>query len=375
MNSLTELIRDLDPRVANPYLKFHGWELASQGEMGDRWRLKTNGRIRNIAVPRLIADEPDRVDMLRTVLLTLAEIEERDPIAVALDLDSAANDTLEFRIVGAAFQRGEIPLPSAPDLTSGALEAMQSAARAEVSRRPYYGQGQIPAPVRSFLDHAKLIGTKKGSVILRVRPPAPPVVPQESFEGLSKMPSYERRVIRRLVEGIRAAKTAAHRDPAALTVDALDEDVDEGLSANLCQALSKLSGGETNAGESLSIRVRWSLAEPTDDPSTEVTVDRQELHRLVEVAEILRGIEPQPDATITGPVTQLKRDQGESEGRISLAAEIDGKVRTVHIAVSIEDYEKAAKAHLADKEVEAIGTLERAGRSRELTSLQSLESL
>jgi hypothetical protein len=189
------------------------------------------------------------------------------------------------------------------------------------------------------------------------------------------MPSYERRVIRRLVDGVRAAKTAAHRDPAALTVDALDEDVDEGLSANLCRALAKLGGGETNAGDSLSILVRWSLAEPTDDPSTEVSVDRLELHRLIDVAEILQGIEPQPDTTIVGPVTQFKRDPGEPEGRISVAAEIEGKVRTVHIPVSIEDYERAIQAHLAEREIQAVGTLERAGRSRELTSLQSLRSL
>jgi hypothetical protein len=48
----------------------------------------------------------------------------------------------------------------------------------------------------------------------------------------------------RLIGGVRAAKTAAHLDLADRhrDVDLLDDEIGDGLSANLCEALIKLAG-------------------------------------------------------------------------------------------------------------------------------------
>jgi hypothetical protein len=373
MTRFDESLKAIELRAAAPYLEVRGWHLEKAGTLGDRWALDVGGIRRNIAVPRGSADPEDRLSMLLTVVRTLGEVEQRDPELIVRDLESAANDIVEFRVRGDDFSEGEIPLFSAPEMTGGVLESLQAAARAEVSRRPFYRQGQIPAQVRSFLDEAKL-GTAKGSVILRVRPPAPEWEPQESFEGLPRPDTYERRVVRRLIEGVKAAKAAAHSDPTGLDIDALDESVDQGLSANLCHGLSRVGGGGTDPQTTVQLRVRWSLLEPSDEPATSVEIYSSELQRFDAVAQILRGVEPRPNYTVVGPVTQLKKNPGDSDGRITLDAEVDQKVRSVNIEVGAEDYELAAKAHLADTEISATGLLEHAGRSRELTHVTAFEA-
>ncbi len=373
MRSYSELLAQIDPAAARPYLEVHGWQLETEGELGNRWSLSLAGVRRNIAVPRVQADPEDSLAMLHTAVRTLGEVEGREPELVARDLEAAANDVLEFRVIGAGFAAGEIPLPSAPEMTGGVYEAVQAAARAEVKRRPHYAQGNIPAQVRSFVDEARLLGTAKGSVVLRVRPPVAPAPAQEVIDGLPRPESYERRVIRRLITGVRAAKAAAHRDPTTLDIDALDEGVGDGLSANLCRGLRKLAGGEEDTESRLELRVRWSLVEPVDEPSTEIEIGSSELDRFEAVEEILRGVEPYAAFTAIGPVIALKRDSDEADGRISIEAMVDLKVRTVHMEVGPEEYDLAMEAHKARTEIRATGTLEHAGTSRELTDLTSFE--
>jgi hypothetical protein len=373
MTTFPESLKEIELRAAAPYLEVHGWQLEKEGKLGDRWALDVGGVRRNIAVPRRSADAEDRLSMLLTVVRTLGEVEQRDPELVARDLDSAANDIVEFRVRGDEFAEGEIPLFSAPEMAGGVLESLQAAARAEVSRRPFYRQGQLPAQVRSFLDDAKL-GTAKGSVILRVRPPAPADEPQEAFEGLRRPDTYERRVIRRLVEGVKAAKAAAHTDPVGLDIEALDESVEQGLSANLCHGLLRVGARGEDPQTTVEVRVRWSLLEPADEATTSVEIDNGELQRFEAVARILQGVEPRPNYTAVGPVTQLKKNPGDSDGRITIEAEVDLKVRSVNIEVGAEDYELAVKAHLAESEISATGLLEHAGRSRELTHLTAFET-
>lgn len=372
MTDIYEIARQVDALAAEPYLRAGGWELTRQGELGNRWRLRHDHHTRNVAVPRPLLDEHDRTAMFVSVLQTLAEVERRSPILIARDLRDAGNDLLEFRVIAAAVENGEIPLRAAPELASGAFEAVAAAARSEVAPRAHYAAGTLPAGVRRFVDDAKLAGTDKGSVILRIRAPSAPEVPQASLEGLAVPASFERRVVMRLVDGVRAAKAATHRDLAAEDTDILDEEIGYGLSANLCEALVKLSGERSGLAGRLALRVRWALTMPIEERSTTVEIERGELGRLDEIASILKEIVPVPDVTVRGPVVRLERQPGEQVGVIEIHADIDGRVKVVRIQVDRADYEMAWHAQSTDREIEATGVLERAGRIRELTNVTRL---
>jgi hypothetical protein len=311
--------------------------------------------------------------MLAGLVQTLADVEGRSPLLVARDLHQAINDVLEFRVVGDLLAQGEMPLRAAPDLAAGAFEAVQAAARSEVARRAHYASGTIPAIVRSFVDGARL-ATDKGSVILRVRAPATEEPAQATLEGLAVTESFERRAVSRLVNGVRAAKSAAHRDLATVDFDNLEDDVEAGLSANLCDALVKLSGERAGVTADVGIRVRWALTRPAAEPETGVKVERGELNRLDEVAALLKQIAPEPHAAVLGPVTRLSHDPGAPTGVVSIQAEIEGKVRLVRMELDAADYELAQSAHNRDDlELLAEGTLEHAGKSREMSNLTRVE--
>lgn len=367
------LTEQLDPTAAEPYLRAHGWELQHQGSMGNRWRLREDGEIRNVAVPLRTLDGDDQSRMFVTVLQTLAEVERRSPFLVARDLREAASDLLEFRVIADSLEAGEMPLGAAPELTKGAYDTLLSVARAEFQRRPHYASGPAPAAVRSFVDQAKLTSTDRGSVILRVRAPKPEEPSQPTLDGMSTLEPFERRVAERLIQATRAAKTAAHRDPASEDPDIFDEDIEQGLSANLCDALLELAGQGSGLDARVAIRIRWALTRPLEEPESRVEVERGELAQLSSVAESLKLINPQPDTEVVGPVTRLSREPGDESGTVWLHADIDGKVRTVRLDLGRADYDLAMDAHRDDREVRAVGTLERAGRIRELTGTTAFE--
>jgi hypothetical protein len=366
VTNLLDIASRIEPGSTEPYLRARGWELAQQGELGNRWRLRLDDRVRNVAVPLPLLDGNDRARMLAAVLDVLVDVEHRDAALIARDLSEAAYDLLEFRLVADSLANGEMPLRAAPELTGGAFEAVQAAARSEVARRPHYAAGTLPASVRSFVDDAVLAGTDRGSVILRVKAPVPDEPRQSTIDGLGISDAFERRAVQRLLHGMRAAKTAAHRDLAASDADVLDEDVDEGLSANLCDALLKLSGLKSGLEARVAVRVRWALTRPTDEAATEVEIDRGELGQLDRVAMILKEIEPQPHMTVVGPVTAVRREPGDPTGVAYLHAELEGKVRTVRMELERSDYDLALRAHADELEIRAVGTIERAGTIREL---------
>lgn len=374
MSDISELAQQLDPSAAEPYLRAHGWELAHQGQVGNKWRLRQDHRTRNVAVPLRTADELDRHRMFVSVLRTLSDIEDRHPLLIARDLREAGSDLFEFRIIADPLRHGEMPLRAAPELTRGAYDALQAAARAEVARRPHYAQGALPTPVRAFMDSATLAGTDAGSVILRVRPPMPVEPPQPTLQGVATAAPFERRVAERLLGGMRAAKTAAHRDFAATAaLDALDEDIEDGLSANLCIALLELAGTKSGLDARIAVRVRWALTRPAEEPATVVEVERGELSRLEDVAHVLTQMDPMPGTTVTGNATRFQRQPGDETGSVWMQADIEGRVRTVRLQLDRSDYDRAWTAHAQDLEIRATGTLERAGRIRELSNPTALE--
>jgi hypothetical protein len=369
VSSLLDIASDIDLDSAEPYLRATGWELAHQGELGNRWRLRRHGRVRNIAMPLPILDADDRARMLAAALDVLVDVEHRDASVIARDLSHAHLDLLEFRLIAESLTEGEMPLRAAPELTSGAFDAVVAAARAEIARRPHFAQGALPSAVRAFVEDAVLAGTSRGSVILRVKPPTPPEPAEPTLEGMALPDPFERRAVMRLLDGVRAAKAATHQDFAAADEDAFDEAVEEGLSANLCDALLKLSGIKSGVDARVAVRVRWALTRrirPTDEPTAEIEVDQGELRQLGRVAELLKEIQPEPHTKVAGPVTMVRRAPGEDVGVAHILAEIGGKVRTVRMALDRPDYDVALHAHAHELEIQAVGTLERAGTASEL---------
>jgi hypothetical protein len=367
-----DILGSVDPVAAAAYLRLHGWALTREGELGNRWQYRRDSLVRNVALPHPDLDELDRCLMLSSALRVIEEVEQRPATDITRDWRDGDSDLVSFRLVAPELVDGEIPLLAAPDMLGGALEAIQSAGRAEVAPRPSYG-GQLPSEVRTFLDGAVVTPAEKGSVILNVRSKVDAsALAQMSFVSEADRPRdgvpFERRALRRLLSGVRAAKTAVHRDlTRAVDLDAFDSDIDDGLSANLCDALGRLAGDTRELGARVEVGVRWSLFVPSDEPKTVVEVGRSELDALPTVADTLRNIQPLENVTLSGYVRNLDRNPGFSDGNVRLLVEIDGRLAVVRLHLDATDYERAIQAHTRNTELRFTGTLEKAGKIWEVS--------
>jgi hypothetical protein len=374
MTASLDALARIDPRAAAAYLRLHGWILSRTGELGDRWQHRGDDATRNLALPHPDLDEQDRTLMFSTALKVLQEVEQRPALAITRELRDADTDIVMFRLVAPELSDGNIPLVAAPEMLAGALDAIRSAGRAEVERRAAFTGGQLPSQVKTFLDGAVVTPAEKGSVILNVRSKVDATtLAQTSLLSEAQRPPtgvpFERRALWRLLAGVKAAKTAVHRDLATLSDPyALDADIEDGLTANLCDALTNLAGDASDLEARVSVAVRWSLFVPSDEPSTIVEVGRSELDALPRIAETLRAIRPLENRTLRGYVRNLDREPGHEDGTIRLLADVEGRVSVVRLHLAAADYQTAIHAHEQNVELQFSGTLEKAGKIWDVTS-------
>jgi len=361
-------LSSIDASAATAYLRLHGWSRAHEGELGTRWSFRVDGETRNLAIPTADLDAHDRDLMFTAALRVLEDVERRSADAIVRDLHHADSDVVRFHLVAPELSDGEMPVVAAPELLGGALEALTYAARAEVQPRAYYAGGKTPSTVKSFLDGARVGSTEKGSVILTLRSAVDEAqLAQTSLVSEAERPPstvpFERRALRRLLDGVRAAKTAVHRDVVDVPADEMyDDDIEAGLSANLCDALTHLGGHESEIGAEVEISVRWSLFVPSDEPESSVSVTSGEITNLGVVAERLRSFAAMENRTVRGFVKALQRPPGDADGVAQLLADVDGKTLTVRVRLAAADYHLALQAHDVNQEMEVIGTLEKAGK-------------
>lgn len=376
-----EHLETLDPLAAACYLQLKGWDLVRSGELGDKWQLSSlNGR-RNVAVPRGELDSHDRASMFSAVLQVLTEVEQRSASEILGDLRFADCDLVRFRIESADLHDGEIPLLAAPDMLQGALDAIGAAGRAEIQRRAVYSGGPLPSQVKSFIDSARVAPAEKGSVILNIRSR----IGRDSIRQTSMLPDsqrpaadvpFSRKALQRLISATRSAKSATRLESARLSEpDALDEEIESGLSANLCDAIGHLAGSQTELDATVTVGVRWSLFMPSDEPVSSVELMRGELQSLASVATTLRAIQPRFDHPVSGFVRHLDRLPGEPFGNVRVQTDIDGRLATVKLGLSESDYEMAVQAHLTNRELRFVSTLEKAGRMWEAINPSDVQVL
>ena len=167
----------------------------------------------------------------------------------------------------------------------------------------------------------------------------------------------ERRMTRRLVEAVTAARQATER-AAAGDDGAFEETVASGVSANLCEALVRI----IEPFPTLDVGVSWARTRPVAATAAVVRFGRTDAALLREAARSLRERAPRPDVRLYGLVRRLKRGEASNYGTISLLAKIDGQRQSVAAVLERADYELAVQAHRDRIAVVLSGDLERVGQ-------------
>ena len=180
---------------------------------------------------------------------------------------------------------------------------------------------------------------------------------------------FERRVMERIVRGLRTAKEATQeRD-----IGKLVKGYAEGFNSNMCTALVKMSKGKLLPVEygvmwSPRVRVSKDVAEVGTVRLTRLSYDY-----LDEASEKLKALKPE-EVTIRGRVVELRSGDdplGLGTRRSVVVRWIDrpGGRRPRHVLIPLgrDEYEEAISAHHYWRTIEVSGVLERVGTSWRLS--------
>jgi hypothetical protein len=344
----------VNPEVAELYLLAHGWEAKQRTRAFSTW---SRPDLEDVALFLPLSREPEDFDeRLEQFVQRLARIEGSDWPTTATNLRYAASDLVRVRLVSPRVGPGELPITDGAKLFDGTRDLIQAAACAAVQPRPAYGPKKSGTVVE-YLDGVRLGQTERGSYVVTVISDVEPeeqgsILPDEAKH--LQVP-FQRRVTTQLVLALDAARGTAERVLEGADVKVFEDAVDQGVSANLCDALHTM--GEESQSSTVEVTVDWAVSRRPTVQGRRVTVEPKFLPVLSEASRALKQLGPFEDVEVVGIVGVLDRGTDDEVGTIVIEGVAMGARRNVRVELPDAQYHRAVEAHDAKRTVSIRGTL------------------
>jgi hypothetical protein len=163
-------------------------------------------------------------------------------------------------------------------------------------------------------------------------------------------------------------------------VDPLLEGYQDGLNANMCEALLSLRSGPGDLR--LELGVSWSkrLAAPADLPRS-VLIEERAFDFLDQTARALRAPDESIERELRGTIVKLSitdtsygdDEDGElDESRVATLRFVEqGRRQHARMSLNPEDYRSACEAHRDGEEVFVLGRPERVGKQWRISGVRA----
>lgn len=350
----------IDPQVAELYLLAHGWEARRRTRAFSTW---SRTDLNDVALFLPLSREPDDFEeRLAQFVEKLARVEGTAWPTVATNLRYAASDLVRVRLVSPRVGPGELPIADGAKLFDGTHDLIQAAACAAVQPRPAYGPKK-PGTVVDYMDGVRLGQTESGSYVVTVISDVEPeeqvaLIPDEAKH--IQVP-FERRVTTQLVLALDAVRGTAERVLEGEDMMVFEDAVEQGVSANLCDALNTI--GEESQSSTVEVTVDWAVSRRPTLRERSVTVEPKLLPVLTEASRTLKQLGPFEDVEVVGIVGILDRGTDDEVGTIVIEGVAMDTRRNVRVELADEHYHHAVEAHDAKRSVSIRGTLIKDGKS------------
>jgi hypothetical protein len=299
------------------------------------------------------------------VINALSAIEDRSELDIARAIREVAFDVVRSRIPDTLVVDDSIRLEIAQSFVSGIRNVLAAAANTELDPLPYYLRTKKEAS--EYANRCRFGHTFRGSFGFTVESPLEPNS-QSVLPGFEAAPPFERRVIQRLVRGLKSVSAAV----LANSTDPITDSIQTGFSANVCEQLATLVDGTSPSGIifdfSFSPEWKGTRTDPAKEEHFELA--RPQVEVIRNAASVLRARVTSWQETVFGRVIRLASQadpsdltdmMAEREVAILWSSEATGDI-TVRASLSPSDYLQAVEAHATGRPVEVSGTLERRGR-------------
>lgn len=352
----------ISPMALHSYLSAQGWvKVEPYGEKGDWYRY---GDGTEIIVPAK-EEFVDYYNSVSQIIEAVAHVEARSELSVYRDISVAETDLIRIRAPEAE-DDGSIGIEAGVLFYQQSRELLLAAACSASKPQRAYRAGKIKEAA-DYLSQVRMGQTERGSFILTFLSPVPPSLTKgeqtELWPSIVEDP-FNRRVTRTLMNALVAVKEAVMLVNRGEMIDAFESRVEEGISANLCDAAAKL----ISHGSGLDVELTWAATRPAPKKRAIVAFSKSDAATLEEAAKVLREREPRPDEQIFGFVTALSRDQQATEGRVTVKAQIDDKLSSVKVDFGPDLYSQAVAAHEDRRPISLTGDLQREGQRWKLNN-------
>ena len=218
------------------------------------------------------------------VIDALSAVEDRSEQEVARSIREVAFDVVRSRIPDILVVDDSIKLEMAQSFVSGIRGVLASAANTELEPLPYFLRTRKEAS--DYANRCRFGHTFRGSFGFTVESPLEPNR-QTSLPGFEPAAPFERRVIQRLVRGLRSVSAAVSADSTEPITDAIKT----GFSANVCEQLAALVDGTSPSGLALdfSFSPEWKGTQTEPAQAAHFELARPQVEVIREAAKVLRS--------------------------------------------------------------------------------------
>ncbi|MEU5850428.1 hypothetical protein [Saccharopolyspora shandongensis] len=340
------------PSELTGYLASRGWRRADTWRGAIVWSLDASCHL--LVPDRREYDDDD--ELLAEAVHKLAAYEARPEQEVLLDIAEPMVDTQYYRTFPET-PSGTIPLTSGLKVVQGIHDLMKTTARTVLEGPHLLFEGRRGQTVDNFLHQVRLGAARPGSYILTARVPL-------SNTKKTQGELFEANISGRDVSRcLRTALEAAHT--AAITAvnegqrtDFFDEQVEHGVSANLCKALADLGGSSKN--RPFEVGFSWGREQVEGERNEPISFTGPMTSALARAGRELEDLAKSGDAQIIGRVESLSQRQGEGP-KIKIVGELRTTANVVRralwIVVTSDQYDAAFEAQRLRQDLEVRGRL------------------
>lgn len=354
-----EAILSLSPLSVIGYLRAKGWRRYS--ETAGKFSVWINDESPDAELVIPYKRASDFVDLLSSVLRELEIAEGRSQLDIIRDLLNSGFDVVRLAAKSPDAAGGSIRIDEGLTLFEQAREMLMAAACATIKPRSVF-HARKPQQANEYMDSARLGQTEHGSYVLTLLSPVAPQLNAYSETSLFPEEPFERQVVRTLSRSMSLTVDAAAEASASGSFEPFQSAVSGGVSANLCEAVTRLF--KVGDRSTIALSVAWAQNRPApNDAPSKVIISKDVVPAISEAARLFRATDTLEDRLVQGPVVKLERAEGEAVGRVTLYAPIEDALRKVVVPLSLEDYDKATLAHREYRPVKVRGNIRRIGRS------------
>ncbi|MEA5620103.1 hypothetical protein VB711_19965 [Cronbergia sp. UHCC 0137] len=365
-----DILKSINPLEVAGYLRNQGWQQQSQiNDIASIWILEVGeGESVEILLP-LNPEFRDFPARMSEVLQNLAIVEHRSQLEIINNLKNPLAEIIKISVNHAEIINGSIPISQGVQLFESAKKLMWSAASSAVEPRPYF-KGSF-SEVTDYMQKLRLGHTKEGSYVLTIISPL-------QVDNYQSEDCFERKVTKTLFKALNIISLAPEQKLSERE-NVLDEAIEEGVSANLCDALSHMINTATEPNLSFNL-TGSKIIERTSNFPLEIKLNKQILPVITEVKNKLKSRKVtlgrnrkniQQDtiilplssqqallrSTITGLVIKLEWFGGDEKAKVIVITMIENREEEVVIEVNRQDYLIAIQANLDQLPIICNGSL------------------